>query len=432
MKRHIERILILFALFCRADTGPSRLFPRHLMKSVLAIAAVALALYFCGYTACAALTLVAAITLGVIQRRQRQQRIQHRLSVLTAAITDSAPHAGFRDGSTFLLPDGRTLGYKSYGASTADCKRTVIYLHGTPGSRHEVFPDETLLTERGIRLIAVDRTGFGRSSFDASRTRESQAQDIADFVSSLDLAPRSLSLMGFSGGGAYCLACVNHPELAREIVSATIIAGEGPFVEYPPELHAALRRDSPLLWLSGPLLLRVGPIGRAVMRLWFRREMESVVLDAHEFVKGKYGKRFLPPKQTSAATKGATKHSAEETAWTESEPGRLYAMILRNAHSVWVEPSLSGGCGVESGLRDMIVAKTAWRFRLEDVGSSTHFAFWHGIKDNLRSHAVSSYMHDRMRSAKSSRVHLLPNQGHALFLRKDNWIKMIDEIMSFE
>ena len=406
------------------------------MKSVLAIAAATLALYYCGYTQAAALALIAAITIAAIQRHRRQQLFHHRLSALTSA---ASPHADFRDGSSFLLPSGRSLGYKSYGASASDCKRTLIYLHGTPGSRHEVFPDEGLLTQRGIRLIAVDRTGFGRSSSDAARTRESQAQDIADFVTSLNLPPRSLSLMGFSGGGAYCLACVNHPKLASEVVSATIIAGEGPFVEYPPELHAALRHDSPLLWLSGPLLLRTGPIGRAVMRMWFRREMESVVLDAHTFVKDKYGKRFLPPKvakhnatNSKQESGGLSAAAEEEAAWRDSEPGRLHAMILRNAHSVWVEPGLSGGCGVESGLHDMVVAKTAWRFRLEDVGSSTHFAFWHGIKDNLRSHAVSSYMSGRMRSAKSTRVHLLPNQGHALFLRRDNWIQMLDELMRFE
>src|SRR4051794_27354036 len=46
----------------------------------------------------------------------------------------------FARGEEFELPCGRMLGYKKYGAKGVDILRTIIYFHGTPGSRHELYP----------------------------------------------------------------------------------------------------------------------------------------------------------------------------------------------------------------------------------------------------------------------------------------------------
>jgi pimeloyl-ACP methyl ester carboxylesterase len=58
----------------------------------------------------------------------------------------------------FALPDGRVLGWAEYGDQVGS---PVVYLHGTPGSRLS-RPDDTAL--EGIRLITLDRPGYGRST----------------------------------------------------------------------------------------------------------------------------------------------------------------------------------------------------------------------------------------------------------------------------
>ena len=60
---------------------------------------------------------------------------------------------------------GRQIGYiDSIGAKTGS--RVCFYLHGTPGSRLEALAllDAELLRAADIRLVAVDRSGFGLSA----------------------------------------------------------------------------------------------------------------------------------------------------------------------------------------------------------------------------------------------------------------------------
>ncbi len=66
------------------------------------------------------------------------------------------------DTNTLLLKDGRTLAYCEYGAPDGV---PVFYAHGDPGSRLEcsLFHDKAL--NHGHRLIAPDRPGMGKSTF---------------------------------------------------------------------------------------------------------------------------------------------------------------------------------------------------------------------------------------------------------------------------
>jgi pimeloyl-ACP methyl ester carboxylesterase len=40
----------------------------------------------------------------------------------------------------------------------------VLYLHGTPDSRLARHPDDGLAAAAGVRLLAIDRPGYGGSS----------------------------------------------------------------------------------------------------------------------------------------------------------------------------------------------------------------------------------------------------------------------------
>jgi pimeloyl-ACP methyl ester carboxylesterase len=60
-----------------------------------------------------------------------------------------------------ILPDGRQLAYELYGDSIG---RPVIFHHGLGDSRLARHPDDKLTSEAGVRLITVDRPGYGGSS----------------------------------------------------------------------------------------------------------------------------------------------------------------------------------------------------------------------------------------------------------------------------
>ena len=66
-----------------------------------------------------------------------------------------------RDGQV-TLTDGRTLAYAEYGYARG---APAFYFHGTPGGRLEGRFLDAAARAHGVRLIALDRPGYGRSVF---------------------------------------------------------------------------------------------------------------------------------------------------------------------------------------------------------------------------------------------------------------------------
>src|SRR5258706_16277374 len=75
----------------------------------------------------------------------------------------------------------------------------VVYFHGTPGSRLDVCFGEQLAAERGVRLVAFDRPGYGGSP-PAPLRLASIAPDAHAVAAGLGVA--RVRTFGLSGGGA--------------------------------------------------------------------------------------------------------------------------------------------------------------------------------------------------------------------------------------
>jgi pimeloyl-ACP methyl ester carboxylesterase len=109
------------------------------------------------------------------------------------------------DGDTLTLPDGRILGYAKYGASSAKEERTILFLHGTPGTRLSWHEDHSAVcAEAGILVIVPERPGFGLSSPQPNRSMLSHAEDIDVLLEHLNL--KQVTVIGYSAGGPYALA----------------------------------------------------------------------------------------------------------------------------------------------------------------------------------------------------------------------------------
>lgn len=115
------------------------------------------------------------------------------------------------------LADGRVLSYAEYGEPNGE---PVFYFHGWPGSRHE----GQLMIHSGIRLIAAERPGMGRSDFKPSRTLLDWADDVSELADKLGIA--RFGVLGFSGGGPYAIACAYR--IPERLSAAVIVNGLGP------------------------------------------------------------------------------------------------------------------------------------------------------------------------------------------------------------
>jgi pimeloyl-ACP methyl ester carboxylesterase len=136
----------------------------------------------------------------------------------------------------FALPDGRIVGWAEYGDPTG---APVVYLHGTPGSRLSHPDDEALV---GVRLITMDRPGYGRSTPVRLPTLLGVADEVGALMTSLDI--ERFGVIGFSGGAPYAVACGAR---FRQRLTGVVAAGcTGP----DRELHTVHGRQRFLAWVA--------------------------------------------------------------------------------------------------------------------------------------------------------------------------------------
>jgi pimeloyl-ACP methyl ester carboxylesterase len=109
------------------------------------------------------------------------------------------------------LSDGRMLAWTEWGDPRG---RPVVFLHPCPGSRM-FCPDEQVTAGQGVRLITIDRPGYGGSDPVTDPTLTGFALDLVRLVDHLWLG--QFAVVGWSGGGPYAAACA---ALLGERVSA--------------------------------------------------------------------------------------------------------------------------------------------------------------------------------------------------------------------
>lgn len=98
-------------------------------------------------------------------------------------------------------PDGRTVSFADYGSPN---QTAVVWCHGGPGSRYEPEIVGQEAERASLRLIGIDRPGYGRSTPLPGRTIGGWVDDAIAVVD--DLGIDRFLAVGLSTGGAYALA----------------------------------------------------------------------------------------------------------------------------------------------------------------------------------------------------------------------------------
>lgn len=100
------------------------------------------------------------------------------------------------------LQDGRRLGFAQFGDADGEA---IIFFHDLWGNRNLRHPDDSILANLGIRLIGVDRPGYGMSTRKSGRSLMDVVDDVMLLSKALKL--ERFCVLGFSAGGPYALAC---------------------------------------------------------------------------------------------------------------------------------------------------------------------------------------------------------------------------------
>jgi pimeloyl-ACP methyl ester carboxylesterase len=158
------------------------------------------------------------------------------------------------------LPDSRQLAFACYGPRDGV---PCIVLSGMPGSRLApawAFPP-ALLAERGVRLLGVDRPGYGRSDPNPRATALGVADDLDVLCAALGL--ERVAVLGISVGAPFALACgVRWP---GRVGSLLLTSPMGPWEL--PETRAGMSRRNRRYFA---LARRAPALSRAACWLWAR------------------------------------------------------------------------------------------------------------------------------------------------------------------
>jgi pimeloyl-ACP methyl ester carboxylesterase len=275
-----------------------------------------------------------------------------------------------RSDRVVTLNDGRSLAYAEWGDLGG---RPVVLFLGTPSSRL-LCPDIVATEALGVRLITVDRPGYGRSDPRPNLSLLSWADDYAALHRLLRLAP--CPVVGWSGGGPYALACaVRRPAL---VTSVGLAASKGPLDELPAgwakrdrSLSDLLRRD------------RAAAIEGITRRCrWYADDPGSAFVDG----------------------------------WDGPDEALLARPNVRETMIEWVrEGARQGSIGM---VADLIAKFEPWGFSPADVTQDV--GVWTGEADDSSIHAAAAYF---VATIPRATPVTYPDAGHLLAIL--HWAEML-------
>ena len=270
--------------------------------------------------------------------------------------------------------DGRRIAFSELGDPSG---HPALYAHGFPSSRHEARLMHAAACEIGIRLITLDRPGYGDSDPAPDRGIRDWPDDVAAVADALDL--ERFALIGVSGGGPYLLACAwrlsqqeAHP-LQRRVTHCLMVCPLGPIyrTEQLKQMHWALRMN-----------LEVGKQPAWIGNLLFGRPTTAVLARLPALVET--NRSFAAPPADRAVLS-----DPETTAILNS----TVADAMRN--------------GAPGARRDLYLYTNDWAIPFDAIRFPIRI--WHGQADGTVPIDHARWYAENIPSAE---LHELPREGH--------------------
>lgn len=147
------------------------------------------------------------------------------------------------DGGQLGLPDGRRLAWSELGDPDGT---PVVWHHGGLSCRLDARRGDEVARDAGVRMIAPDRPGIGRSSRDPGRTVASWAADVGALADHLGLD--RFATVGWSAGGPHALAVA--AGLGDRVTRVATCGGMAPIRDRADRAELGLAVDRMLIPLS--------------------------------------------------------------------------------------------------------------------------------------------------------------------------------------
>jgi pimeloyl-ACP methyl ester carboxylesterase len=272
------------------------------------------------------------------------------------------------DLRVFELADSRDLAWREFGATDG---ALVVALHGSPGSHSNFAPVGAVAAREGVRLIALDRPGYGHSTFDPGRTYERSAADIAELADHLDL--EAFGVLGWSSGGPNAASCARY--LGSRVSGCAIVSGPAPpEAQVSTEGTRRVNRVAKRFEVLAPALM--SPLFQAALRRGRRSPEKSLA----------WMQRHLP-----ACDARVIERDAVRAHWV--------ADIARPVSST------AGRAAVQ----DIGMEARPWGFDLGEIECPVHV--WHGDADDTVTVANGTYQATAIPRAT---LHEIRGEGHWL------------------
>lgn len=268
----------------------------------------------------------------------------------------------------------------------------VIFLAGCPDTRHAAYSGDDAARRLGVRLVGINRPGYGRSTSHAS-THLSVADDVVAVADALGI--ERFAVAGMSIGGPYAVACaVRHPD---RVTALGVLASPASVPELDPPYH----RDD------------LDPDRQS----FFRRLAGSTPEEAVELMRPDflaYVAKLNPadPDDESLGRRFLAELDPHDADVLRGAVGEVDGVRLGSDQAVaaGVREALANPDGY---LRDAAISFRAWGFRPEDVRCPTHL--WYGECDANASVRNGQWLADRIPNAALV-VH--PQMTHLAVLQK--------------
>jgi pimeloyl-ACP methyl ester carboxylesterase len=250
-----------------------------------------------------------------------------------------------------VMRDGRKLEVTEYGDHAG---HPAIFFHGLIGSHHQASYISEEAGRIGIRIIAPNRPGVGRSEFVERKSALEAVADVEDVAQALQLD--RFSLIGISGGTPYALAALSR--MADRVKTVTVISGMGP-MRLSGALHGMDRRRR--------IALQVGSRFPSVARRGFR----------------KAARRFAADPESLLDRLVATWSLPDQVLFKRKD---IYDLFMQDLHQVFTV-----GVGPITLAHELKLYRN-YGVSPRDLPQHKRITLWHGLSDNIVPPAMACKM----------------------------------------
>ncbi len=270
------------------------------------------------------------------------------------------------------LKDGRHLSYAVYGDTSGS---PVFYFHGGQESRlSAAFMHETA-AQLGIKIIAPDRPGIGKSSPHPGRSFVDWADDVRQLADALGI--QAFSLLGLSGGAPHVLACAQ--EIPDRLLRVGIVAGAAPY---------NYRGTKKGMWLPLKLVH------------WFAswekdKQLRKFIQKDYEILRDKPEKRIRQLQKYLPKPDRSLLKAKPEAAWS----------FVRGSLESYQQ-------GIDGVVQEWKLYVSDWGLDFSKIQKPIEL--WYGDKDKMSPYYRGHYYRVNLPKAE---LHVLENEGHFSLIR---------------